>query len=212
MDNFCFLRNVSDIMHYGTTPYFARFGIDFKGKRVPFGAEVAYMRLTQDAKCDRDHPFSSKTRRGIFYGYDKRPGGLWSGDYLVIDAESLDNADSIGSIRVLRVKDIVVPQYFVFPIASGSIKQPEDLRLVFKGEGDKLSSTAGSHEQLEVSISGNASSSDALGADVPPPPDPPACLPPIDDQPGVERKSYRRDNKLQIFKACLLYTSDAADE
>ena len=78
-------------------------------------------------------------------------GGLWSGDYLVIDAESLDNADSIGSVRVLRVKDIVVPPYFTFPVAAGSIKQPEDLRVVFKGEDDKLeSSKARSHDELQL--------------------------------------------------------------
>ena len=60
MRRFCFLPNATDVMHFGSTPYFARFGTDFKGHRVPFGAEIGYMRFDRETKCVRDHPFSSK--------------------------------------------------------------------------------------------------------------------------------------------------------
>ena len=57
MQCFTFLRNACDIQHFGTTPYFARFGVDFKGLRIPFGAEISYMKFEMETKVVRDHPF-----------------------------------------------------------------------------------------------------------------------------------------------------------
>ena len=42
---YCFLRNVNDIQFYGTTPYFRRYGTQFKGHCIPFGAEVGFMKF-----------------------------------------------------------------------------------------------------------------------------------------------------------------------
>ena len=74
--------------------------------------------------------------KGLFLGYDLRPGGVWSGDYYVVDAETLHNADSVHRVEALRVKDLVVPEYFVFPLVTGTIKQPEDNRQLFELEDD----------------------------------------------------------------------------
>ena len=71
---FCFLRNTSDIQFYGTTPYFKRFGRQFLGKKIPFGAEIAYMKFDRNAKVIRDHPLAQKIHKAIFIGYDVRPG------------------------------------------------------------------------------------------------------------------------------------------
>ena len=62
-------------MHYGTTPFYARFGYAFKGHRVPFGASIGFLRFDRDTKAIRAHPFSEKVQKGLFMGYDLRPGG-----------------------------------------------------------------------------------------------------------------------------------------
>ena len=61
---------------------------------------------------------------------------MWSGDYLIVDANALNDADSAQQLRLLRVKDLVVPDYFVFPIATGAIKQPENQRRLQDFEPD----------------------------------------------------------------------------
>ena len=103
---YCFLRNIIDVMSYGHTPYQKRFG-DFKGKQIPFGASVRYMAM-KDGEVLRELPLGDKTREGIFVGYHCHPGGKWSGDYLVIDAQDMRHADSIRSYHARRIKDIVV--------------------------------------------------------------------------------------------------------
>ena len=126
MKCYCFLRNVNDIQFFGTTPYYKRFGKHFKGHCIPFGAEVGYLQFDRDGKATRDHPMHSKIHKGLFLGYDVKPGGHWSGDYFVINAEQLDNADSVHSVRSLKVKTIIAPEYFIFPVATGAVKQPEN--------------------------------------------------------------------------------------
>ena len=124
----CFLRNVSCVQFYGSTPYFRRFGEAFKGHKVPFGAEIGFMKFDSSVRAIRDHPLYHKVHKGLFIGYDLRPGGQWSGDYYVVAAEMLANADSVHHVKAIRVKNLIVPEYFVFPCATGSLKQPEDIR------------------------------------------------------------------------------------
>ena len=111
-------------MHYGTASYYARFGHKFPGHRVPFGAEIGYLRFDRDTKADRAHPFSSETHKGLFMGYHLHPGGSWSGDYWVLDHETVKHADNINSLHPVRVKDIILPEYFTFPMRDGSLKAP----------------------------------------------------------------------------------------
>ena len=110
-------------MAYGTTPYVKRFG-PVEIKAIPFGSSCRYMPLDQ-GKVVKDHPVGDKTFPSIFLGYHSSPGGKWTGDYWVIDAETLAHADSIHHVKPLRVKDIVVPDYPTFPVRDGSLKQPE---------------------------------------------------------------------------------------
>ena len=64
-------------------------------------------------------------------GYSLYPGGHWTGDYYIIDAVTLEQADGIHGIKVKRVKDIIIPEYFTFPLKAGLIKQPETGNDVF---------------------------------------------------------------------------------
>ena len=137
---YTFLRNVTDIQHHGTIPYVARYGVAFTGHKIPFGAEVGYLKFGVHTKVIREQgqSFARKTHRALFLSYDVRPGGLWSGDSYVVDADTIHNADSLQSVKALRVKDVVMPEYFVFPLATGAIKQPEDLRQRFELEDDGM--------------------------------------------------------------------------
>ena len=100
MKCYCLLRNVADVMHYGTTPYYARFG-RFTGERIPLGASIGYMKFDRHVKAERDHPFAKKIFKGLFIGYDQRPGGSWSGDYWIVDEATLSSADSVHNVRPL---------------------------------------------------------------------------------------------------------------
>ena len=119
---YCFLRNVSDIMVHGQTPYQKRFG-DFKGKRVPFGASIRFMPM-RHGEAVRAHPVGEKTSDGIFVGYHTHPGGKWSGDYWIIDVSDMVNADSVFFVHARRIGNIVVPDYATFPVRDGVVKQP----------------------------------------------------------------------------------------
>ena len=73
----------------GKTPYERRFGEQFKGPVIPFGAMV---------KCHpvsaTDHPqVGKKVFPGIFLGYVLYTGGIWKGDILVADIEELEMLD-----------------------------------------------------------------------------------------------------------------------
>ena len=47
MSCFCFLKNVVDILADGQTSYKKRYGVDFSGPVIPFGAEVTYKPITE---------------------------------------------------------------------------------------------------------------------------------------------------------------------
>ena len=46
MECYTFLRNVTDLLSYGKTPYERRFGKPFKGPIIPFGSLVEYHPIT----------------------------------------------------------------------------------------------------------------------------------------------------------------------
>ena len=84
------------------------------------------MKFDSQVRAIRDHPLHSKVHKGLFIGYDVRPGGLWSGDYFVVDAEAMHTADSVHHVKAIKVKNLIAPEYFIFPCATGAIKQPEN--------------------------------------------------------------------------------------
>ena len=89
---FCFLRNVTEILANGLTPYEARFGTPFKGPKIPFGAMVEYLPSAPKDE-ERRWKYGSKALHGFFIGYDQRAGGSWSGDLYVADWDEIENAD-----------------------------------------------------------------------------------------------------------------------
>ena len=65
---FCFLRNVQDPVVEGQTAWRKRFGSDFPGPKIPFGAQVTY-------SVEKVTPPSKGCIHGVFLGYQQQAGG-----------------------------------------------------------------------------------------------------------------------------------------
>ena len=128
-----YLRNVTDLLPDGKTPFERRFGQPFKGPIIPFGSLVEYHPITAKDQS-RIHPFGKKVLPGLFLGYALYVREIWKGDVLVADLEELETMDAseIYSKR-LNAKEVIFPKQgeFIFPIADGRIKPlggDQDLR------------------------------------------------------------------------------------
>ena len=133
MECYTYLRNVTDLLSDGKTPYERRFGQPFKGPIIPIGSLVEYHPLTAKDQS-RIHPFGKKVLPGLFLGYALYAVRIWKGDVLIADLEELETMDAseIYSKR-LNAKEVIFPKQgeFIFPIADGRIKTlggDQDLR------------------------------------------------------------------------------------
>ena len=68
MECYCYLRNVTDLLSDGKTPYERRCGQPFKGPIIPFGSLVEYY-LISAKDHSRIHQFGKKVLPGLFRGY-----------------------------------------------------------------------------------------------------------------------------------------------
>ena len=124
MECYTYLRNVTDLLSDGKTPYERLFVQPFKGPIIPFGSLVEYHSKTAKDQS-RIHQFGEKVLPGLFLGYALYAGGIWKGDVLIADLEELEKMDAseIYSKR-LNAKEVIFPKQgeFIFPIADGRIK------------------------------------------------------------------------------------------
>ena len=80
--NVTLLRNVTDKLSDGKTPYERRFGQPLKGPIIPFGSLVEnYPTSAKDQS--RIHQFGKKVLPGLFLGHALYAGGIWKSDVLV---------------------------------------------------------------------------------------------------------------------------------
>ena len=68
MECYTYLRNVTDLLSDGKTPYERRFGQPFKGPIIPFGSLVEYHPFTAKDQS-RIHQFGEKVLPGLFLGH-----------------------------------------------------------------------------------------------------------------------------------------------
>ena len=68
MECYTCLRNVTDLLSDGKTPYERRFGQPCKGPIIPFGSLVEYHPTTAKDQS-RIHQFGKKVLLGLFLGY-----------------------------------------------------------------------------------------------------------------------------------------------
>ena len=97
MECYTYLRNVTDLLSDGKTPYERRFGQPFKGPIIPFGSLVEYHPITAKDQS-RIHQFGKKVLLGLFLGYALYAGGTWKGDVLIADLEELETMERIGNL------------------------------------------------------------------------------------------------------------------
>ena len=116
MECYTYLRNVTDLLSDGKTPYERRFGQPFKGPIIPFGSLVEYHPITAKDQS-RIHQFGKKVLPGLFLGYALYAGGIWKGHVLIADLEELETMDAseIYSKR-LNAKEVIFPKQgeFIF--------------------------------------------------------------------------------------------------
>ena len=133
MECYTYLRNVTDLLSDGKTPYERRFGQPFKGPIIPFGSLVEYHPISAK-DLSRIHQFGKKVVLGLFLGYALYAGGIWKGDVLVADLEELETMDASEINSRLNAKEVIFPTgkgELIFPIADGRIKPlggDQDLR------------------------------------------------------------------------------------
>ena len=134
MECYTHLRNVTDLLSDGKTPYERRFGQPFEGPIIPFGSLVEYHPITAKDQ-PRIHQFGKEALPGLFLGYALYAGGIWKGDVLVADLEELETMDALEIYsKRLNAKEVIFPKEkgeFIFPIEDGRIKTPggdQDLR------------------------------------------------------------------------------------
>ena len=75
MECYTYLRNVTDLLSYGKTPYERRFGQPFKVPIIPFGSLVEYYPISAKDQS-RIHQFGKKVLPGLFLGYALYAGEL----------------------------------------------------------------------------------------------------------------------------------------
>ena len=68
MECYTYLRNVTDLLSDGKTPYERRFGQPFEGPIIPFGSLVEYHPITAKDQS-RIHQFGKKVSPGLFLRY-----------------------------------------------------------------------------------------------------------------------------------------------
>ena len=74
MECYTYLRNVTDLLSDGKTPYERRFGQPFKGPVIPFGSPVEHHLITAKDQS-RMRQFGKKVLPGLFLGYALYAGG-----------------------------------------------------------------------------------------------------------------------------------------
>ena len=107
MECYTYLRNVTDLLSDGKTPYERRLGQPLKGPIIPFGSLVEYHSITAEDQS-KIHQFGKKVLPGFFLGYALYAGGIWKGDVLVADLEEIETMDTseIYSKR-LNAKEVI---------------------------------------------------------------------------------------------------------
>ena len=114
--HFVFARNIAQITdpnhpNFASTPYRLRFGEDFKGHVIPFGAKIDFMPTpTNQRPQDQKGIWSKKTLTGVFLWYNTQ-GGKWDGTYACAALEefhklNFTSGEGLDSISIHHVEEV----------------------------------------------------------------------------------------------------------
>ena len=127
LECYTYLRNVTDLLSDGKTPYERRFGQNFEGPIIPFGSLVENHPITAKDQS-RIHQFGKKVLPGWFLGYALYAGRIWKGDVLIANLKELETMDAseIHSKKTQCERGDISKRKgrIYFPIADGRIRTP----------------------------------------------------------------------------------------
>ena len=95
--------NVTKRLDNGIVPWEARYGEQFTGMLIPFGARVLYWKNPKQ-NVPSSAKFAATGVEGIFLGYHIQPGFIWKEEYLVTPVKDCGFAIEIGNFPILRSK------------------------------------------------------------------------------------------------------------
>ena len=128
MKNCCGITELQHLIALRRTElrYERRFGESLKAPKNPFGAMVEDYPISarDQAKLPQ---FGKKCLPGFFFpGHALIAGGIWKGDFLIVDIQELENLDASKiNPRRLNAKEVLITQRkeeFVFLVADGTAK------------------------------------------------------------------------------------------
>ena len=138
MKCYCYLRNVTDLLSDGKTPYERRFGQPLNGPIFPCGH---WLNVTLQLRRTSQESINLERKSYLDCSLDTLcpQGGIWKGDVLVADLRSCRRWTHRKSTqKKLNAKEVIFPkekEKFNFPIADGRIKP-------FGGDQDLRTSTS----------------------------------------------------------------------
>ena len=116
MQHFAIAVNANPQLSGGDSPWSLRFGAEFDGMRIPFGAKVLFWN-NPDRADNTAGKLSPTSNEGVFLGYHIQPGFVWRGEYLVTKLEAIDYHLEHGSVVIQRTKRLELPsETHVFPL------------------------------------------------------------------------------------------------
>ena len=106
--------NTSPRVATGAIPSEGRFGEQFPGMHVPFGARVLFWNPKQNVTGSSK--FARTGQEGIFLGYHVQPGFIFKREYLVTPVAGCQDPIENGVCKVVRVRRMELPHGgFTFP-------------------------------------------------------------------------------------------------
>ena len=121
--------NLSRRLDTGRIPWTERFGEDFNGRLVPFGAKVLFWNNPKQNITDASK-FAPKGEDGVFLGYHIQPGFIWRQEYLVAPLKGSRDAIENDDLKVIRAKRMELPiGDVIFPLSESevSVRRPPSL-------------------------------------------------------------------------------------
>ena len=100
--------NTSPRVDTGAIPWEGRFGEEFPGMHVPFGARVLFWNNPKQ-NVTGSSKFAPTGQEGIFLGYHVQPGLIFKREYLVTPIQGCKDAIENGVFKVIRVKRMELP-------------------------------------------------------------------------------------------------------
>jgi len=91
-----------------SSPWFERHRTTFKGPIIPFGALIDFMPIPKNLK--EEPKFAPRSKPGVFFGYHLSAGGLFKGDFYVVDLEQFTGQewpDMLNKVHPQRTKEVV---------------------------------------------------------------------------------------------------------